>query len=110
MEQTDYQKYRGKCKEYSEKLCAENPHLRLVRGYYYCTAWGKQEHWWVENASGNVIDPTKDQFPSKGSGVYEEFDGNLYCEYCGNPVHEDQAYFNGHHGYCSYNCAYRDVM
>jgi hypothetical protein len=35
-EESDYMKYRGKCKEMSEALVKENPKLRLVRGHYYC--------------------------------------------------------------------------
>ncbi len=33
-ETSDYLKYRGKCKEMSEQLCATDPTLTLVRGYY----------------------------------------------------------------------------
>ena len=38
-EQSDYLKYRGKCKEMSEALVANNPALRLVRGHYWCPIW-----------------------------------------------------------------------
>lgn len=33
---SDYAKYRGKCKEMSEEAVAQDPSLRLVRGYYHC--------------------------------------------------------------------------
>ena len=42
--QSDYQKYRSKCKQLSEEAVKESPELRLVRGYYYCSNWGKQPH------------------------------------------------------------------
>lgn len=34
--ETDYMKYRGKCKEMSEQACLLDSSLTLVRGYYYC--------------------------------------------------------------------------
>jgi hypothetical protein len=100
----NYQKYRGKCKEMSEALVATDPTLRLVRGYYYCSSWGIQEHWWTQREDGTVVDPTKDQFPSKGMGIYEEFDGLLYCEVCNKEMREEEADFAGCYPICSYSC------
>jgi len=100
-EMDNYRKYRGKCKEMSEELCAADPTLRLVRGYYHCPHWGKQAHWWCSRPDGIIVDPTVLQFPSKGYGVYEEFDGICECEYCGKLV--------GRHFYCSYECYGKDV-
>jgi len=110
-EQSDYLKYRGKCKEYSEQLVKNNPDLILVRGYYYCSVYGKQAHWWVKDNLGNIIDPTKDQFPSKGNGVYEEFDGIIECSECGKKITESEARFdgNGHYAFCSTKCNLRFV-
>lgn len=101
-----YRKYRGKCKEFCDKLISKNPELRLVRGYYLCWFWGKQEHWWCEDKDGNIIDPTKDQFPSKGMGDYEEFDGNIECAECGKIFQENTpgARFEGRYGFCSTKC------
>ena len=42
MEEDLYQKYRGKCKEFSEALCEQDPTLRLVRGHYLDYSWGEQ--------------------------------------------------------------------
>lgn len=39
---TDYERYRGKCKEISEALVVVDQTLRLARGYYYDYQWGKQ--------------------------------------------------------------------
>jgi len=108
--ESDYTKYRGKCKEFIAQAIKEDPTLKAVRGYYYCPIWGEQQHWWCVRPDGTIYDPTAKQFPSKGTGEYVEFDGNITCEYCGNQTTEKTAHFNGHHAYCSYNCAYRDVM
>jgi len=102
---TDYEKYRGKCKEFSEALVKKDPTLRLVRGHYYCPVWGEQEHWWCESKDGKIIDPTKDQFPSKGSGEYVEFNGICICAECGEEVREEHAIFMSRYPVCSDRCA-----
>ncbi len=87
-QESDYNKYRGKCKELSELACAEDPTLTLVRGYYYDPQWGEQPHWCTKRQDGSIYDPTKDQFPSKGLGEYIEFDGFYACEQCGKRIAE----------------------
>jgi hypothetical protein len=109
-EEIDYLKYRGKCRAFSEELCRNDSTLRLVRGHYICPVWGEQAHWWCERPDGTIVDPTKDQFPSKGIGQYFEFNGMIACEYCGEEKQEEDAYIAGHHVYCSYTCYGRDVM
>jgi len=109
-EQSDYAKYRGKCKEFSTKAVEEDPTLTLVRGHYYDPYWGKQQHWWTVRPDGTIFDPTKDQFPSKGRGNYEPFDGIIICEICGSAKPEEEAYIVGSHPYCSYRCAAVDLM
>jgi hypothetical protein len=52
----------GLCREVSTDMQAAFPELRLVRGHVYC-AWGKRGHWWLETVQGDIVDPTKDQFP-----------------------------------------------
>ena len=105
-EETDYLKYRGKCKELAEAACASDPSLTLVRGHYYDTAWGEQPHWWARRASGEIVDPTKDQFPSKGTGAYIEFNGIVTCDECGDEIPEAEARFdgNGRYAFCSDAC------
>lgn len=105
-QESDYLKYRGNCKEYSEQLIKNNSELTLVRGYYYCPVFGKQAHWWVKDKDGNITDPTKNQFPSKGFGVYEEFDGTMECSECGKTIIESEAIIdgNGHYAFCSSKC------
>lgn len=107
--ETDYLKYRGKCKEMSEELCASNPTLRLVRGHYWCPIWGDQPHWWCKQPDGTVIDPSKNQFPSKGCGTYTEFNGIIPCSNCGKAVTEEEADIEGNYAFCSYECHGRFV-
>jgi len=106
----DYTRYRGKCKELSEAAVEADPTLTLVRGWYDCPFWGRQQHWWTKRPDGSVYDPTKNQFPSKGIGSYIEYDGVLECEYCSKQVAEGDAYIVEHHVYCSGECYYHDVM
>ena len=102
---SDYLKYRGKCKEYSEQLCKEDPTLKLVRGFYFCPIWNKEEqHWWCVNEQNEIIDPTARQFPSNGHGTYTEFKGMVTCAVCSKEVPEDEATFAGSYGLCSYKC------
>jgi hypothetical protein len=78
---------RGKCKEMCEKLVRDNPELTMVRGFYWCPIWNKDEpHWWCKDKQGNIVDPTVNQFPSKGVGYYTEFDGFITCEMCGKRI------------------------
>lgn len=103
---TDYERYRGKCKELSEQAVACDPTLTIVRGYYWCPIWGKQAHWWTIYPDGTIYDPTKDQFPSKGLGEYEPFNGMVECSQCGKEMKEKDAEFdgNGAYAFCSVRC------
>lgn len=105
----DYLEYRGRCKELSEQAVAADPSLRLVRGYYHCPIWGKQAHWWTAREDGTINDPSARQFPSKGCGEYEEFDGMIECEQCGKKVPEDKAHYYGNYAFCSETCICRCV-
>lgn len=84
--------------------------LILVRGHYFDTAWGEQPHWWCKDKNGNIVDPTKDQFPSRGTGIYTEFDGMVSCETCGVEIEEQQALYYGNYAFCSGLCIYKCVM
>ena len=108
--ETNYMKYRGKCKEYVDDLCAKDPSLTPVRGHYWCPIWNTEDpHWWCVDKEGNIIDPTKLQFPSGGSGEYIPYDGTTVCEYCGKVSKEEETYFVDHHTYCSYEHYGRDI-
>lgn len=106
---SDYEKYRGKCKEMSEALVAVDPSLTLVRGHYHCPFWGEQAHWWCKRADGTILDPTKDQFPSKGNGDYVEFSGMVHCSECNKEMKEEEASYESNYCFCSYECHGRFV-
>lgn len=106
---SDYERFRGKCKELSEAACAADPSLRLARGHYRDAIWGEQEHWWCVRPDGSIHDPTKDQFPTKGNGEYVEFDGWCSCAECGRAIREEDAYMAGYYPCCSGSCAMRLV-
>jgi len=105
-----YTKAYGNCKEVCEGMKKRFPELRLVRGHYYCAVWSKRGHWWLETESGERIDPTAMQFPSKGKGVYEEWDDSQpeptgMCPNCG------ELCYNGEyvHEHC-YNAFVASLM
>lgn len=102
---SDYMKFRGKCKELSEAACKQDPSLTLTRGYYFCPLWNRDEqHWWCVRPDGTIFDPSKDQFPSRGGGIYTEFDGNVECAECGKIVAEKDAKFESRYAFCSTKC------
>lgn len=108
--ESDYSKYRGKCKEMCEEAIRDNPELTIVRGHYFCPIWNSDEqHWWTVRLDGSIYDPTAKQFPSKGAGIYTEFDGIVTCEECGKTLPEEQAKFQGKYPVCSTKCGLRLV-
>lgn len=92
----------GKCKQYTDKMIKEFPELTQCKGFYYCFAWGQRQHWWCKTTEGKIIDPTADQFPSKGRGHYQELTDEQLptgkCMNCG-----DYCY-NGSTNMCSEEC------
>jgi len=109
--ETNYSKYRGKCKKMSEELVKQNNTLTLVRGYYHEPIWGtKEQHWWCKKPDGVIIDPTKSQFPSGGiAEFYEEFNGKVECSECGEEKDEEEMSHNGRYSFCSNQCHGRFV-
>ena len=105
----DYEKYRGRCREFSEAAKVDDPSLTLVRGHYVCPIWGEQPHWWCVRPDGTVFDPTANQFPSKGVGEYIPFDGVVECSECGKRIKEEDANIEGNYAFCSYLCHGRFV-
>jgi endogenous inhibitor of DNA gyrase (YacG/DUF329 family) len=109
-DQTDYMRYRGKCKEFCEKAIADDPTLTLVRGHYFCPIWGTSEaHWWTVRPDGTIFDPTAKQFGSKGMGIYTPFDGTVTCSQCGKELPEEEAEFESNYVFCSTRCHLRFV-
>lgn len=109
-EENNYEKYRGKCKEFSEQAVKDDPSLTLVRGYYFCPIWNVEEqHWWTKREDGTIYDPSCLQYPSKGAGMYREFDGTIECSNCGKQITELTASFESRYAFCSYECHGRFV-
>jgi len=93
----------GDCLKWAEAMRAVFPELTLVRGHYYCIVWGQRGHWWLVAPDGKIVDPTADQFPTKGTGVYEpHVEGTKEptgkCPNCG-------GYAYDHKTCCSEECA-----
>jgi hypothetical protein len=105
-----YSKFRGRCKELSEEACKADPSLTLVRGHYFCPIWNTEEpHWWTVRQDETIYDPTKEQFPSKGLGLYTPFNGIVSCSECGKKILEEKADIEGNYAFCSYLCHSRFV-
>ena len=64
----------GQCHEATEAMAQAFPELSTVRGHYECPIWGTREHWWLVAPDGRIVDPTVEQFPSKGIGEYTPLD------------------------------------
>jgi len=109
MEESDYIKYRGRCKEFVDKAITDDPTLIAIRGYYYDIFEGRRAHWWCKRPDGSIFDPTALQFTTKGKGVYEEFDGIVECSECGKEMTEDEAIFESNYAFCSTKCHMRFV-
>ena len=83
----------GLCKTHCESMMLVFPELKIVRGHYICMIWGEREHWWLLDEDGAVVDPTAQQFPSKGGGVYllwieGEREPTGRCANCGQYVYD----------------------
>ena len=92
----------GKCVEATEAMVRAFPELKRVRGHYYDIAWGERQHWWLIDEDRNIIDPTKEQFPTKGKGHYEpwiegEEEPTGKCLDC-------SGYYYGDRYFCSDEC------
>jgi len=101
-----YEKYRGKCKEYCDAAVAADSTLTLVRGHYWWPVWDRnEEHWWTTRPDGTIYDPTVEQFPSLGCGEYTPFNGIVECAQCGKEGKEEEDYHPmGNYICCSSEC------
>ena len=62
------------CAHATRLMVLEFPELCRVRGHYRCSLWGERLHWWCKTPDGEILDPTKIQFPSHGAGDYLPWD------------------------------------
>jgi len=102
-----YLKFRGKCQELAQQAAREDPSLTVVRGFYSCPIWRREEpHWWTTREDGSIYDPSAMQFPSQGHGLYTPFSGVVECHECGKEISEQEAIVcgNGHYVVCSNRC------
>ncbi len=92
----------GRCAEVTQQMVEEFPELMRVRGHYYDLVWGEREHWWCVDPFGEIVDPTKDQFPTKGTGEYVLWvegtpEPTGMCPNCGEYCYDGRSL-------CSDNC------
>lgn len=82
----------GQCEKLTEAMVAAFPELRRIPGWYHDELWGARQHWWCVTEAGEIVDPTAGQFPTRGLGDYEEYDGRPLptnpCANCGGPVYD----------------------
>jgi hypothetical protein len=81
----------GSCGHFTKIFAERFKELTRVPGFYFAPG-GKSshgEHWWLTDPKGNIVDPTADQFPSQGNGVYVAYDPKVHkvakgrCPGCG---------------------------
>ena len=85
----------GQCHTESKCMAKQFPELKLTRGHYYDDIWGRREHWWLTADDGSIVDPTANQFPTRGQGVYYPWiegakEPTGKCVNCGEYVYDDQ--------------------
>lgn len=84
----------GECADITVQMQEAFPELLRKRGSYRCPVWGDRTHWWLTTVSGEIVDPTANQFPSKGNFEYTELSEaeiselpTGVCLECGGPVY-----------------------
>jgi len=51
------------CQDAVEKMVEAFPELEKVPGHVFVMGWGQRAHWWCVTSEGEIVDPTKSQFP-----------------------------------------------
>lgn len=97
----------GRCVDLTNAMVERFPELKKVRGHYYCPVRGERAHWWLVTPAGELVDPTKAQFPSNGGGKYVEWEEGAEepigkCANCGEYSYESQG---GNDTVCGDACA-----
>ena len=60
----------GNCRKVCHQMVKDFPELTRVYGRYMCYEWGERHHFWCIAPDGTIVDPTSQQFPSAGMGLY----------------------------------------
>ena len=87
----------GQCLDTCLRMQQTFPELRLVSGHYDCPLWGLREHWWLVAPDDAIVDPTAEQFPSRGvMGEYIPKDPKAQeptgrCMQCGAYCYNDES-------------------
>lgn len=98
----------GICETITKRMMEEFPELIRVRGHVillFRPDCDPYSHWWLKTATGEVVDPTRSQFP--GKIVYDEWDESEpepigKCLNCGGYCYADSDYSNK--DLCSTKC------
>ena len=82
----------GRCLDEAKIMKNKFPELTLIKGHVYAPPpWGKRAHWWLTTPEGEIVDPTRGQFPPLFDSEYEPFkDGDDVrlgkCMNCGKEL------------------------
>lgn len=82
------------CEQATHLMTKEFPNLRRVRGHVFVIQNQRtEEHWWCEDFSGNIVDPTRHQWNGPIFD-YVEFNGEEptgKCYQCGEFIYESEC-------------------
>ncbi|MCK9567537.1 hypothetical protein M0R72_01145 [Candidatus Pacearchaeota archaeon] len=100
----------GQCSSAVAAMVKVFPELRIVRGHVFDLQLGQRSHWWLVTAAGEIVDPTKGQFPCLME--YEEWVPGTEvrvgaCMQCGADIWEAVDSLDGppiHRNFCSSEC------
>lgn len=88
---------RGRCVETTRQMARAFPELRRVRGHAHCPIQNRAiPHWWLVAPSGDVVDPTAEQFECPSMVTYEEYTGpepTGHCLDCGALLYDERQTF-----------------
>jgi len=96
---------RGQCYEFCKKFVERFPNLVMIPGFY-----NGNEHWWCQDPeTGEIVDPTVEQFLDDGQGEYSPHCEGKYrarvgkCVNCGVVLLEGDTMVSAE--MCSDSCA-----
>lgn len=80
----------GQCRKAVQKMIEAFSELREVKGHAE-TDWGQRQHFWCETPEGDVVDPTRKQYPGGRVYAYEEANEDTLvvvgpCAHCGEGI------------------------